>query len=250
MDFLGGAADVGLRVGRLREERGWTYRDLEEATERTGHRVSASVLYRIERGAQDDRPQRVSVDDLVALCRAFDLTPDQMLTSAEALDFREGERLLAVLAESAGTFWVSAQAAFVAAAEVGAKFGGDARDHEVGDYVMNKLQHDLPNPDLVHPTVVGILRPRLSEVMTEGLMYSVRAHDRAERMVKAMDDLAERERQLIRLVAQHGEDSELARLGQEVVRASQSVVESSERVITMLMQWETDHPIATHGEEI
>jgi transcriptional regulator with XRE-family HTH domain len=245
VDFMGGAVDVGLRVASLREKSGWTYRDLEEKTKSAGRRVSVSVLYRIEKGGQ-----KVSVDDLVALCRAFDITPDEMLTSADVLELREGERLLSTLAQAIGTFWASAQAAFVAAAEVGAKkVGHDVREHEIGDYVLNRLQHDLPKPEQVHPEVVSTLSPRLWEVLEAGLMYPARWVDRVSRLEEALVHLEESRTEESRAGLLYGEDSEVVAAHRNAVKAREVYIQALMSYQVMLDEWEASHSATMNGEE-
>jgi len=190
MDFLGGAADVGLRVGRLREQRGWTYRDLEEATKRTGHRVSASVLYRIERGAQDDRPQRVSVDDLVALCRALDLTPDEMLTSADEIDRREAKRLSAELSDAFDECLRGAQRVYDLGAELeGIRTRDRGRGAEILKASFYQFQPDVTSSAL-HPFVLNEIASPLVQVVRVAQFNSMIERDRTRLRTHLRTDIA------------------------------------------------------------
>jgi FixJ family two-component response regulator len=62
---------LGHRIKLLRVERGWSLKDLAAAT-----RLSVSQISSIERGAN-----LPSVESLLAICRAFDRRPSEVLTS-------------------------------------------------------------------------------------------------------------------------------------------------------------------------
>jgi transcriptional regulator with XRE-family HTH domain len=71
-----GAAGNNVRrnVRRLREERQWSYREVEERLSRAGRAIPVLALSAIDSGER-----RVDVDDLVALAAVFDLSPQQLL---------------------------------------------------------------------------------------------------------------------------------------------------------------------------
>jgi transcriptional regulator with XRE-family HTH domain len=259
MDFWGGAADVGLRVARLREQQGWSYRELEDATDGAGHRVSASVLFRIERGGQEERPQqKISVDDLVTLCRVFDVRPDDMLTSAEILDTREGDRILASLTAAADAYWRGAQGVFHAAAEAGGKFGrrigrtwhdSDAREKEVGEYILNRLAHDIREHEQVHPSVTRMLSSAFTELVQAGFMYPTRRVQRVDELKSARRQLAEAEAELATSIARDDDEATL-KLARSIVATATELVAAGEALHLHLNQWESDHPIESGGEEL
>ncbi len=62
---------LGHRIKLLRVERGWSLKDLAAAT-----KLSVSQISSIERGAN-----LPSVESLLAICRAFDRRPSEVLTS-------------------------------------------------------------------------------------------------------------------------------------------------------------------------
>jgi YesN/AraC family two-component response regulator len=62
---------LGHRIKLLRVERGWSLKDLAAAT-----KLSVSQISSIERGAN-----LPSVESLLAICRAFDRKPSEVLTS-------------------------------------------------------------------------------------------------------------------------------------------------------------------------
>lgn len=65
---------LGVRVREVREDRGYSLRQLADRVAELGHTFDASALMRLERG---DR--RASVDDLIALSLALDVSPDSLL---------------------------------------------------------------------------------------------------------------------------------------------------------------------------
>ncbi|MEU8968139.1 helix-turn-helix transcriptional regulator [Streptomyces monashensis] len=71
-----GAAGNNVRrnIRRLREQRHWSYRDVEERLARAGRAIPA-----VEQGWIDAGERRVDVDDLVALAAVFELSPEQLL---------------------------------------------------------------------------------------------------------------------------------------------------------------------------
>lgn len=66
--------NVRRNARRLREQRGWSYRDVEERLSRAGRTIPAVELGWIEAGER-----RVDVDDLVALAAVFDLGIEELL---------------------------------------------------------------------------------------------------------------------------------------------------------------------------
>ncbi|MGW2550689.1 helix-turn-helix domain-containing protein [Streptomyces sp. NPDC001635] len=75
MGPLGAAGNnVRRNVIRLRERRGWTYRDVEERLAQAGRAIPTVELGWVEAG---ERP--VDVDDLMALAVVFDLGVEELL---------------------------------------------------------------------------------------------------------------------------------------------------------------------------
>lgn len=66
--------NVRRNVQRLRMQRHWSYRDLEERLSRAGRAIPTVELGWIEAGER-----RVDVDDLVALAAVFDVGVEQLL---------------------------------------------------------------------------------------------------------------------------------------------------------------------------
>lgn len=66
--------NVRRNVMRLRERRGWPYKELSERLTRVGHGIHTVELGWIEAGKR-----RVDVDDLVALAAALDVRVEELL---------------------------------------------------------------------------------------------------------------------------------------------------------------------------
>jgi transcriptional regulator with XRE-family HTH domain len=66
--------NVRRNVRRLREERRWSYRDVEERLARAGRVIPAVALSAVDAGQR-----HVDVDDLVALAVAFDVEVADLL---------------------------------------------------------------------------------------------------------------------------------------------------------------------------
>lgn len=93
---------LGDRLGELRKERGLTLREVRELVqERTGERISVSYLSELER--TDTIP---SVETLLRLCKAYDLSLNDLLSPVdffgdvgesrypkELRDLTEGQRI-------------------------------------------------------------------------------------------------------------------------------------------------------------
>lgn len=66
--------NVRRNVRRLREQRRWSYREVEERLSRAGRAIPTLGLSAIDTGER-----RVDVDDLVALAAVFDLGIEELL---------------------------------------------------------------------------------------------------------------------------------------------------------------------------
>lgn len=66
--------NVRRNVRRLREQRGWSYREMEERLSRAGRAIPVLNLSAIDAGER-----HVDVDDLVALAAVLNLSPEQLL---------------------------------------------------------------------------------------------------------------------------------------------------------------------------
>jgi transcriptional regulator with XRE-family HTH domain len=70
--------NVRRNVRRLREQRRWSYREVEERLARVGRAIPVLAQSAIDAGER-----RVDVDDLVALAAVFGLTPRELLEPPE-----------------------------------------------------------------------------------------------------------------------------------------------------------------------
>lgn len=66
--------NVRRNVRRLREQRRWSYREVEERLARAGRAIPTLAQSAIDAGER-----RVDVDDLIALAAVFDLSPEELL---------------------------------------------------------------------------------------------------------------------------------------------------------------------------
>lgn len=66
--------NVRRNIRRLREQRRWGYREVEDRLARVGRVIPALALSAIDAGER-----RVDVDDLVALASVFDLSVEELL---------------------------------------------------------------------------------------------------------------------------------------------------------------------------
>lgn len=66
--------NVRRNIRRLREQRHWSYRDVEERLARADRAIPS-----VELGWIDAGERRVDVDDLVALAAVFDLSVEELL---------------------------------------------------------------------------------------------------------------------------------------------------------------------------
>lgn len=93
----GTVRDVGWRIRREREARGLSYRSLAEAMGKHGCAIQPSALQRMETGypGQPEKRPKIGVEELVALCEVFNLTPADMLRPRQAVEDEETTRLAA-----------------------------------------------------------------------------------------------------------------------------------------------------------
>ncbi|MCW2904183.1 MAG: hypothetical protein JWO67_6448, partial [Streptosporangiaceae bacterium] len=75
-------ADLARRVAYEREQRGWTYEGTANLLTKAGCAIQPSAIYKIEKG---DPPRRISVNELVAFSRIFDIEVNDLLLPVEAV---------------------------------------------------------------------------------------------------------------------------------------------------------------------
>jgi transcriptional regulator with XRE-family HTH domain len=90
-------ANLADRIAYERRRRHLSYEGLAALMTDEGCAIQGSAIYKIEKG---DPPRRVTVDELVALTRVFDVkTTDELLKSMKLIEEEEAEALLTELNE-------------------------------------------------------------------------------------------------------------------------------------------------------
>ncbi|HWI41999.1 MAG TPA: helix-turn-helix transcriptional regulator [Nocardioides sp.] len=79
---IGSERALARRVAWEREKRGWSYEGLASRMTLEGCPIQASALFKIEKS---DPPRRITVDELVALARVMNTTPDELLRPVEVV---------------------------------------------------------------------------------------------------------------------------------------------------------------------
>lgn len=74
--YEGGERAVASLIRQLREDRGWSQRDLSEQLEKVGCHIDHSGIQRIEAGR---KARKISVDELFAFAMVFQIPVEQML---------------------------------------------------------------------------------------------------------------------------------------------------------------------------
>jgi len=74
--------NLARRIAHEREQRGWTYEGLATRLTEAGCPIQGSAIYKIEKGAPR---RRISVDELVALSKVFDVDIADLLISVEII---------------------------------------------------------------------------------------------------------------------------------------------------------------------
>ena len=166
---IGTTEDVAQRVERERLRRGLSYRALAEAMAEHGCPIQPSALQRLECGysGSDKRP-KLGTDELAALCRVFEISPDDMLTPIEMVGQVHALRLLDTLSTATRDIWILGQALWEAVCDL-RNLTETESGREVAEYVRNMLG-DLRPPSEVDPVVASVLRPALFALMRRGLI--------------------------------------------------------------------------------
>lgn len=86
-----GESNLARRIQREREYRGLSYEALAKTMTDVGCSIQGSAIYKIEKG---DPPRRITVDELVAFARVFDVEVEDLLTPVEVLRTQRGKQLL------------------------------------------------------------------------------------------------------------------------------------------------------------
>jgi transcriptional regulator with XRE-family HTH domain len=84
-------ANLAKRIAYERHQRELSYEGLASLMTEQGCAIQGSAIYKIEKG---DPPRRVTVDELVALARVFDVTTDELLTRMDLIEKRQAKELI------------------------------------------------------------------------------------------------------------------------------------------------------------
>lgn len=79
---IGGEASLAERIKFEREQAGMSPAGLASRMEKAGCPINVSAIYKIEGG---DPPRRITVDELVAFARVFDVPVDDLLVPANVV---------------------------------------------------------------------------------------------------------------------------------------------------------------------
>jgi hypothetical protein len=92
MRVLGSEKTLARRIRFESEGKGWTYEGLASRITAVGCPIQPSALYKVEKG---DPPRRVTVDEMVALSKVFELLPlEELLLPPEFVANRDLRRLV------------------------------------------------------------------------------------------------------------------------------------------------------------
>lgn len=91
-----GESNLARRIQREREYRGLSYEALAKAMTEAGCSIQGSAIFKIEKG---NPRRRITVDELVALAKVFDVEVENLLTPVEVLRTRRGKELLKEIEE-------------------------------------------------------------------------------------------------------------------------------------------------------
>jgi len=91
-----GESNLAHRIKREREYRGLSYEALAKAMTEAGCSIQGSAIFKIEKG---NPRRRITVDELVALAKVFDVEVENLLTPVEVLRTRRGKELLKEIEE-------------------------------------------------------------------------------------------------------------------------------------------------------
>ena len=121
-------ANLARRIAHERESRGWTYDGTAKRLTDAGCAIQGSAIYKIEKA---NPPRRISVDELVAFGKVFDLEVDELLVPINVLLSKDAARLFGQ--------WTEARAELGRWTEREASIWDDLRDH------VAKHPQTLPN---------------------------------------------------------------------------------------------------------
>jgi transcriptional regulator with XRE-family HTH domain len=86
--------NLARRIAYERDRRGWTYEGMAKRLTDAGCPIQGSAIYKIEKG---NPRRRISVDELVALAKVFDVDTENLLLPLELIAEHDAINLIAEL---------------------------------------------------------------------------------------------------------------------------------------------------------
>jgi transcriptional regulator with XRE-family HTH domain len=145
---------LAARVGKEREQRGWSYEGLAERMALAGCPIQASGIYKIEKA---DPPRRITVDELVAFSKVFELPVAALLADPELGAPAEAVRLFDLYVSQLR----HQQRAHREIAETLDELGAVLDDHPSAVAAFRKRMEQLyPDDPIFRETLDKIMTPR------------------------------------------------------------------------------------------
>lgn len=135
-------AALARRVKWERERRNWTFEGLAKRMTDAGCPIQGSAIYKIEKG---DPPRRITVDELVAFGKVFDLDVPELLLPPEVV---VDERLRAIagdVAQALEGLWYDGWALRTALGRVHHYMSDDQTREQMAQAVRAVVTHAIPD---------------------------------------------------------------------------------------------------------
>lgn len=129
-------ANISERVKRELRQRGWSPAHLAEVMTAAGCKISTTAIYRM---IDDDKPRRISFDEVVALAEVFGVAIDELMTPVDLLDKHKAAELLGRIKANEESIVLGAGEYVAAYAEL---LQLAVFDTDLHDYVMSQLDPD------------------------------------------------------------------------------------------------------------
>ncbi|MDQ1738081.1 MAG: hypothetical protein QOH56_4332 [Pseudonocardiales bacterium] len=163
-------ANLARRIAFEREQRAWTYEGTAKRMTDAGCAIQASAIYKIEKG---EPPRRISVDELVAFSKVFELDIEDLLVPVEIKLSKAATELFERWTAAKAEVWVAADRAKQAESAL--------RDHyikhpvaEEGVRLAMRAWVDDAIGGLASPDVQDLMDENAAEHMTSTLLAQLR----------------------------------------------------------------------------